>query len=102
MAFALSGFGTRYFGTRWQPDGTYITTKWTVFFYVPLIPLGSVRVLEGALGGHNPFALGSSSAKVVVVPLDLGMVASTYAWEAGIVLFLFYGVPFLNELVAKL
>jgi hypothetical protein len=30
MAFTLNGFGTKYHGTRWMPDGTYITTKWVV------------------------------------------------------------------------
>jgi len=102
MAFSLNGFGTRHFGARWQPDGTYITTKWVVFCFVPIIPLGSVRVLSGALGGHNPFALGFSSGKVVAAPLDIGMVAWTYAWEIGVVIFLVFGFPILNDLVGKL
>lgn len=102
MAFSMNGFGTRYFGARWQPDGTYITTKWVVVIFVPIFPLESVRVLEGALGGHNPFAWGGSSAKVVKVPLDAGMVAWTYAWVIGVVLFLFVGVPLLNWLVERL
>jgi hypothetical protein len=101
MAFSFNGFGTRYFGARWEPEGTYIT-KWAVFFFVPVLPLGSVRVLEGGIGGHDPFALGFGSAKVVEVPLDVRMVALTYAWEVGIAIFLLLGVPMLNYLAAKL
>ena len=102
MAFSLNGFGTGYFGARWQLDGTYVATKWAVLFFVPIVPLGSVRVVEGSLGTNIPFSLGFSKAKVVSVPLDIGAVARTYAMEIGIAIFLFYGVPALNELVAKL
>jgi hypothetical protein len=98
----LRGFGTGYFGTRWQPDGSYVTTKWTVFFFVPIVPLGSVRVVEGSLGGHNPFSSGFRKAKVVDAPLDVGAVVRTYALEIGIVAFLIYGVPLLNRIVEKL
>jgi hypothetical protein len=101
MAFTLNGFGTGYFGRRWQPDGTYITTKWVVIFFVPLIPLGSVRVLEGSLGGNDPFSVGFGSAKIMRVPLDTGVVARMYGLVIGIALFLFFGVPILNNLVDK-
>ena len=36
MAFTLNGFGTTYYGVRWLPDGTYITTKWVVFCFIPV------------------------------------------------------------------
>ena len=46
MAFTFNGFGTAYYGKKWLPDGTHVTTKWAVFLFVPIVPLGSVRVLK--------------------------------------------------------
>jgi hypothetical protein len=82
MAFTLNGVGTQYYGTRWLPDGTYITTKWVVFVYVPIIPLGSVRVLE-ASQPYGSLAASGQSLSVQKVPLDLGMVLRAYAWLVG-------------------
>ena len=40
-----NGFGTTLYGERdYLPDGSYITTKWIVFMWVPLIPIRSLRV----------------------------------------------------------
>jgi hypothetical protein len=77
MAFTLNGFGTRYQGTRWLPDGTYITTKWFVLMWVPLIPLGSSRVLDVTAAWAG---VGYSGRHMTVqpVPLDLWMVLRTY------------------------
>jgi hypothetical protein len=84
MAFTLNGVGTHYQGTRWLPDGTYITTKWFVFAYIPIIPLGSVRILR-ASDVYGSVALSGQSLNVQKAPLDVGMVLRIYAWEvAGI------------------
>jgi hypothetical protein len=82
MAFTFNGIGTRYYGTRWLPDGTHITTKWIVLIYVPLIPLGSVRVLE-ASAPYGTIASSGQLLSVQAVPLDIGMVVRTYAWIVG-------------------
>lgn len=82
MAFTLNGIGTRYYGTRWLPDGTYITTKWFVFVYVPIIPLGSVRVLE-ASDPYGSSAASGQKLSVQEVPLDWRMVLRSYAWVVG-------------------
>jgi hypothetical protein len=82
MAFTLNGMGTRYQGTRWLSDGTYITTKWFVLFYVPLIPLGSVRVLQ-ASAPYGSLPLYGQSLSVQKVPLDIGMVVRAYTWIVG-------------------
>ena len=82
MAFTLNGIGTKHQGLRWLPDGSYITTKWFVFFYVPLIPLGSIRVLESsAAWGTSMY--GGQSIRAVDAPLDVGMVLRVYAWVVG-------------------
>src|SRR5258708_2935186 len=35
-----NGFGTKIYGKRdFESDGSFLTTKWIVFFWIPLIPL---------------------------------------------------------------
>jgi hypothetical protein len=79
MAFTLNGCGTKYYGTRWLPDGSYITTKWFVIAFAPIIPLGSVRITEASeVSGH---ALWNTQALMTQkVPLDKWMIMRIYAW----------------------
>lgn len=45
LATSLNGFGTALYGKRdFRPDGSYVTTKWVVFAWIPLLPLNSLRV----------------------------------------------------------
>ena len=45
MAFSVNGVGTTFYGLALiEPDGSYIVTEWVVFFFIPLIPLGSKRI----------------------------------------------------------
>jgi hypothetical protein len=45
MPKSIQGFGTTFYGKRdFHSDGSYVTTKWIVLFFVPIIPLGSYRV----------------------------------------------------------
>jgi hypothetical protein len=45
MASSINGFGTTYYGERdYWPDGSYITTEWVVFLYLPLFPIRSFRL----------------------------------------------------------
>jgi len=40
-----NGFGTTIYGKRdFLSDESFVTTKWVIFFYVPLLPLCSMRV----------------------------------------------------------
>jgi hypothetical protein len=69
MPYTLNGFGTKYYGKR-EPaeDGSYITTLWITGLYVPVLPLGSYRVLPvGA--GSNYIVHRSQSYQVLRVPL---------------------------------
>jgi hypothetical protein len=80
-------------------NGDYITTKWVVLLWVPLLPLGSVRVIEeGPLHSH-PFG-SKRSMTTQPVSLDLRMVALTYGLVAGIILFIKYG--YLIQLVERI
>jgi len=45
MAFTFQGIGTTFYGQRdFGMDGSYITTEWVVFLFIPVIPLRSLRV----------------------------------------------------------
>jgi len=51
MPYTLNGFGTRYYGRReGGEDGSYITTLWVTALYIPLLPLGSYRVMPVGKG----------------------------------------------------
>jgi len=45
MAYTLNGIGTTFYGKRdFRGDGSYITTEWATFLFVPLIPFRNFRV----------------------------------------------------------
>lgn len=53
MSNTLFGIGTTFYGKDdIRPDGSFIATKWIVFAYIPLVPLGSfyVRPIQSARG----------------------------------------------------
>jgi len=42
---SVNGTGTRIYGKReFRTDGSFVTTKWVTFSWVPLVPLQSMRV----------------------------------------------------------
>lgn len=46
--YSLNGIGINLYGKREvDPDGSYIATKWFIFFLLPIFPLGSYRVWRG-------------------------------------------------------
>jgi hypothetical protein len=84
MAFTFNGTGTRYYGRRKLPDGTVITTKWVVCFFVPIVPLGSYRVIdEGGRASQGipffgPAYFSSQRLKLQEIDIDTRMVVWTY------------------------
>lgn len=98
MALTVNMIGTTYYGMRILPDGTYITTKWFVFIYVPIIPVASVRVLE-ASPPHGGVGFYGQSMTVQRVPLDKGMVFKMYAWMVAIVAFGIIVAPWMSRLI---
>lgn len=83
MAFTVNGIGAHYYGTRWLLDGTYLTTKWLVFAFVPIVPLGSVRVLS-ASHPYGAVAYTGQSLAVEHAPLDIWMVLRIYVIELAV------------------
>lgn len=87
MAFTFNGIGTRHYGKRRLPDGSYITTEWFVIAFVPLLPLRSFRVItEGPSSlSVNLGVFLSRPLRLQEIPLDKRQVLVTYAITAAVV-----------------
>lgn len=52
MTTSINGFGRTYYGQRdFEPDGSFITTKWLIMAFFPIAPSGSARVRVTDSGG---------------------------------------------------
>ena len=68
MAYSMWGFGTGFrSNTPLLPDGTFITTKWITFFYIPVIPLSSYRVKYLGSSSEFHFTGFSSTSKYQII-----------------------------------
>ncbi|MBE9141500.1 hypothetical protein IQ254_30660, partial [Nodosilinea sp. LEGE 07088] len=78
MPFTLNGIGTTYYGKRdCTADGSYVTTEWMVFLYLPVLPIGSYRVMPTEQGANLIFYY-STKYTVKQVPLCWPQVRSGY------------------------
>lgn len=82
MPRSVNGIGTKFYGRadEWA-DGTYITTKWFIFFYLPIIPLRSYRVKRIDEGGFFANRLYQTQE----VPRNGPQIRKTYAVGAAMV-----------------
>jgi len=80
MASSINGIGTTFYGQAgFEPDGSFITTKWFIFAYLPIIPMGSLRVRHaGSDSGF--FSSGTKYEVIMDYPLDIGQVLRTWAY----------------------
>ena len=85
MALTINGFGTRFYGKKWQPDGTYITTKYVIFFWIPVTKLSEHRVSPLIPRELRP---GASPSRALSALLDIAYVLAAMAA-------LFIGLPLL-------
>lgn len=45
MPYCINGIGTKWYGEREKgSDGSYITTTWVTFVWIPLFPIASYRI----------------------------------------------------------
>jgi hypothetical protein len=66
MAQTFNGIGTTFYGEReFRADGSYLTTEWIVFFYVPLIPIRSLRARYEGPAEHRSYFMGSSDSYTI-------------------------------------
>lgn len=85
MPFTFNGIGTKYYGQReFLKDGSFVTTEWIVFVYIPIIPIGSFRVLP--TGKSSDFVLFTSNQYFVKrVPVSWRQVRNVYLATIGII-----------------
>lgn len=78
MPFAFNGIGTKYYGQREAlEDGSFVTTEWFVLMYIPIIPLGSFRVVPTGKSS-NLLVYRSSQYLVKQVPINWRQVRNVY------------------------
>ena len=81
MPFTINGIGTLTYGAReFHTDGSYITTRWFAVVFLPVVPLGSRRILPA--GRTSFYGLYSSSPYYILeeVGIHWGQVLSTWCW----------------------
>ena len=89
MATSFNGIGTYWYGHADEGrDGSYVVTEWITFVYLPLLPLGSKRVLP-LVEEDKPWWKKEVGANynVMKVPLHWPLVFKGYAVLLAIVLF---------------
>ena len=80
----FNGIGTKFYGsTDYASDGSYVTTNWFVIFYLPIIPIESLRIIEE--GSTNYIIYNSQQYKAIKVKLHKKQVIKTYSWTYGII-----------------
>jgi hypothetical protein len=78
MPASLNGCGTTYYGSRdFHEDGSYITTEWIIFVYIPIFPLGSFRVLPVGKS-QDLLVFHSQNFRSQQIPLCRQQVRNTY------------------------
>lgn len=82
MAFTFHGIGTMVYGERdYWPDGSFETTEWFVFAWVPLVPIISKRI---GYTRNSDYATYDDGGYWVykLLPLNRKQVLFTYGWFA--------------------
>jgi len=84
MPHMINGFGTTFYGQRdFKPDGSYVTTEWIVCWFIPILPLRSLRVIPwGFRPRVAPSAYGGFADEYLVIQEslpNLKQVVCTYA-----------------------
>jgi hypothetical protein len=85
MPSSVNGTGTMYYGHREiDPDGSYVTTEWITFAWIPLVPLKSYRVLPHGQG-QNFLVYQSQGYSVRQVPVNGEQIRNVYGVAVGVV-----------------
>ena len=83
--FNIRGVGTKFYGKRiLAADGSYKATKFLVFFYLPIIPLGTYH-LHPAESGNSIYELFSEKFHIEKVALCWGQIVNVYLAAIAIV-----------------
>jgi hypothetical protein len=78
VPFTFNGCGTRYYGERDRDeDGSYVTTLWITFVWVPILPLASYRVIP-TNESFNALVYRSEGFRVKDSPLCWPQIGNVY------------------------
>ncbi len=85
MPLSVNGTGTRFYGNRTDDKYGTVTTQWFTIYFVPLIPIRSMRI---SYAGSSVGLLSSSTHYQVLekLPLQWGQVVRVYGFLAACIL----------------
>jgi hypothetical protein len=101
MPYTLNGIGSGYYGKRdFRSDGSFVTTEWLSFLYVPILPFRSLRVrYNGPVESKSLFFMSSAQSYTVFTRTFLnwkqvlyiyGYISLFVTWAIFIVWFFFF------------
>jgi hypothetical protein len=86
MANTINGIGTTYLGrANFEQDGSFVTTKWFVLGFFPIVPLGSARLRYEGTEGIPFFSRTSTFEVIEELPTDWLQVLKTWAYAVFII-----------------
>jgi len=81
MATSFNGIGTTFYGQcDFEEDASFVTTKWFIIGFFPLVPLSSLRVRYAESTGF--FSAGTSYEVLAEMPLHGMQVIKTWLYVA--------------------
>lgn len=85
MANSYNGIGTTYYGqSQFESDGSFVTTKWFVIGFFPLIPMSSARVQYLGTTGIPFFSRTSTFEVLEQLPIAWLQVLRTWIYAVSI------------------
>ncbi|UOD33687.1 hypothetical protein INH39_19745 [Massilia violaceinigra] len=92
MATSINGFGTIYYGEAdYQSDHSFITTKWLICLFIPIIPLASLRLRYVDVPGF--FWTRTEYQEIHQIPINFLQVAKTWGYSLGLFLAIYLPFP---------
>jgi len=83
VPYSFNGFGTRYYGEAdLRPDGSFVTTTWLTALYIPLLPVGSSRLVRTGRMKHGFIHSSQSYGVVEELPICWPQVLRVYIFFA--------------------
>lgn len=96
--YTVMGVGKTLYGKREvDTDGSYIATKWFIYLFLPIIPLGSYRVWRGETTASVTLISAASITqyRMVKVPLNRSQVITTYLIAYGTPILIIFALVYL-------
>lgn len=90
MQFTFNGLGTSLYGKRdIRADGSHVTTEWFVIFFIPIIPLQSMRVLYTDNNKYYGFYSSNEYKVVEYLSISISQVINTYLYLGSYIIFVY-------------